>query len=89
MKIEIRKKIFILVLGVIILGWAITMFGCCCPTCESNIYHSPNGRPFPVTWGKPPAIQTKDYRPLPYGYGHGSSTLYHWIIKNRHGVQRK
>ena len=45
-------------------------------------YYSPNGKPFPVNWGKPPEIETKDYRLLPYDYGHGSSTLYHWIIKN-------
>jgi len=37
---------------------------------------------FPEHWGEPPAIQTKDYRPLPCGYGYGSSTLHNWIIKN-------
>ena len=57
--------------------------GCRCLLCEPVIYHSPNGRPFPVNWGKPPEIQTKDYRPLPYNYGNGSSTLYHWISENR------
>ena len=56
--------------------------GCCCPTCESTIHYSPNGRPFPTNWGKPPEIQTKDYRPLPHGYGHGSSTLNGWIMEN-------
>jgi len=59
-----------------------TVFGCCCSCiaepCEA-IYLGPSGKPFPAAWGKPPEIQTKDYRPLPYGYGHGSSTLYHWI----------
>jgi hypothetical protein len=39
-------------------------------------------KPFPLHWGKPPAIQTRDYRPLPGGFGHGSSTLAHWIDKN-------
>ena len=78
-----RRKVFVLVIGVIILGWAMTVFGCRCLSCESNIYYSSNGKPFPANWGKPPEIQTKDYRPLPYGYGHGSSTLYHWIIKNK------
>ena len=59
------------------------LIGCCCPVCEPTIHYSPNGKPFPTAWGKPPEIQTKDYRPLPYGYGHGSSTLYNWIIKNK------
>ena len=45
--------------------------------------YAPNGKAFPRSWGKPPEIQTKDYRPLPYGYGHGSSTLYHWIEQNK------
>lgn len=61
----------------------IYLAGCCCPICEPTIYYSPNGKPFPTSWGSPPEIQTKDYRPLPYGYGHGSSTLYHWIEKNK------
>jgi len=51
--------------------------------CETEIYYSPSGKPFPTKWGKPPEIQTKDYRPLPHGYGHGSSTLYNWIISNK------
>ena len=34
---------------------------------------------FPSHWGKPPAIQTKDYRPLPGNFGMGSSTLANWI----------
>jgi hypothetical protein len=59
------------------------LVGCCCPTCEPTIYYSPNGKPFPTNWGSPPEIQTKDYRPLPYDYGNGSSTLYHWIIENK------
>jgi len=48
-----------------------------------NIYHSPNGKEFPYGWGSPPEIQTKDYVELPYGYGHGSSTLKHWIVANK------
>lgn len=45
--------------------------------------NSPAGRkPFPAHWGPPPQIQTMDYRPLPGGYGFGSSTLAHWIEKN-------
>jgi hypothetical protein len=46
-------------------------------------YYAPNGEAFPRSWGKPPEIQTKDHRPLPYGYGYGSSTLYGWIMENR------
>jgi hypothetical protein len=37
---------------------------------------------FPAHWGAPPQIQTMDYRPLPGGYGFGSSTLANWIQKN-------
>jgi len=37
---------------------------------------------FPEHWGEPPRMQTKDYRPLPGGYGMGSSTLGRWIQAN-------
>lgn len=37
---------------------------------------------YPAHWGAPPRIQTKDMRPLPGGYGMGSSTLAGWIQKN-------
>lgn len=37
---------------------------------------------FPAHWGKPPEIQTRDYVELPAGYGHGSSSLKHWINAN-------
>merc|ERR1712100_922201 len=37
---------------------------------------------FPEHWGPPPRIQTKDLRPLPGGYGRGSSTLAGWIKNN-------
>ena len=47
-----------------------------------SVYHAPNGKAFPHGWGSPPEIQTKDYVPLPHGYGHGSSTLKHWINSN-------
>ncbi len=67
----------------ILLLAAFYLVGCCCPTCEPTIHYSPNGKPFPTRWGSPPEIQTKDYRPLPHGYGQGSSTLYHWIMKNK------
>ena len=39
----------------------------------------PERKPFPKHWGPPPRIQTKDLRPLPGGFGHGSSTLASWI----------
>lgn len=43
---------------------------------------APERKPFPSHWGEPPMIQTMDYRPLPGGYGHGSSTLANWIQQN-------
>ena len=48
-----------------------------------KVYYAPDGKAFPRSWGKPPEMGTKDYRPLPYCYGYGSSTLYHWISENR------
>ena len=54
----------------------ITLTGC-------TTYYSPNGKAFPWSWGEPPQIQTKDYVPLPDGYGHGSSTLRYWIKLNQ------
>ncbi len=39
-------------------------------------------KPFPAHWGEPPRRQTKDLRPLPGGYGMGSSTLAAWIQEN-------
>lgn len=77
------KKILLLILSAVLIWLTFFLAGCCCPICESTVYYSPNGKPFPSNWGKPPEIQTKDYRPLPYGYGHGSSTLYHWIKENK------
>ena len=74
---------------IIILLMTFYLTGCCCLVCEPTVYHSPSGKPFPTNWGKPPEIQTKDYRLLPYGYGHGSSTLYNWIMFNQHEVQKK
>ena len=76
-----KKRVFAMKLFLILVIFYLS--GCCCPICEPTIYYSPNGKPFPTNWGSPPEIQTKDYRPLPYDYGHGSSTLYHWIIENR------
>ena len=42
----------------------------------------PSHKPFPPHWGNPPRIQTKDFRPLPHGFGMGSSTLAKWILSN-------
>ena len=39
-------------------------------------------RAYPAHWGDPPLIQTRDLRPLPGGYGRGSSTLAKWIQVN-------
>lgn len=47
-----------------------------------NIQPGKPVKPFPPHWGKPPAIQTKDIRPLPAGFGQGSSTLASWISDN-------
>ena len=37
---------------------------------------------YPPHWGAPPLAQTRDLRPLPGGYGMGSSTLAKWIQQN-------
>ena len=48
---------------------------------------------FPAHWGKPPTVQTRDYVPLPNGYGQGSSTLAKWIAanleKDKSGAEKK
>ena len=38
---------------------------------------------YPVHWGNPPEIQTRDYIKLPEPYGFGSSTLSKWIEENQ------
>ncbi len=43
---------------------------------------APAAPEFPAHWGKPPEMQTMDYRPLPGGFGHGSGTLAKWIQGN-------
>ena len=42
----------------------------------------PARKPFPPHWGKPPSLQTRDMRPLPFGFGMGSSSLAGWIKEN-------
>ena len=62
------KQIILITVGILMLG------------CQ--VHQSPDGKYFPYHWGEPPQIQTKDYRELPNGYGHGSSTLKSWIELN-------
>lgn len=40
-----------------------------------------NSHLFPPSWGVPPTTQTRDYRVLPGGYGHGSTTMATWIAE--------
>lgn len=57
------------------LRWiAVTLIALCVPVAAAQS--------FPKHWGNPPAIQTRDMRPLPGGYGHGSTTLANWIQQN-------
>lgn len=37
---------------------------------------------FPAHWGEPPKMETMDLRPLPAGFGKGSSTKSAWITKH-------
>ena len=37
---------------------------------------------YPAHWGEKPAVQTRDIRELPAGFGQGSSTLAKWIEEN-------
>ena len=37
---------------------------------------------YPAHWGEQPAVQTRDLRELPAGFGQGSSTLAKWIQDN-------
>ena len=39
-------------------------------------------KPYPKHWGEPPAVQTRDMRPLPGGFGEGSGSLAKWIQHN-------
>lgn len=48
---------------------------------KSEIFR-PAHKPFPPHWGRPPAVQTKDFKKLPLGFGMGSSTLAKWILVN-------
>ncbi len=43
---------------------------------------APASKAFPAHWGEPPAIQTRDLRELPGGYGMGNGTLAKWIQDN-------
>ena len=37
---------------------------------------------FPDHWGATPQIETRDIKPLPAGYGSGSTTMFNWITAN-------
>lgn len=52
------------------------------PVPASGESPKPKNKAYPAHWGAAPLIQTKDLRPLPGGYGMGSSTLAKWIQKN-------
>lgn len=59
--------------------------------CNSDIYFSPSGKPFPLHWGEPPAAGTMDLQELSMGFGQGSSTLATWIDESleadaEHGI---
>lgn len=51
-------------------------------TLSATVMMGKPAKAFPSHWGNPPEIQTQDYVELPAGYGHGSSTLRHWINAN-------
>ena len=41
---------------------------------------------YPPAFGEPPLMQTRDYRPLPFGYGHGSGTIATWLSRKAEEV---
>ena len=41
---------------------------------------------YPPAFGEPPLMQTRDYRPLPFGYGHGSGTIASWLARKAEEV---
>ncbi len=52
------------------------LMGCLmCGLAFSVGVHAQVLKPFPDHWGEPPALQTRDLRPLPGGYGRGSFDL--------------
>ena len=48
---------------------------------EPEVEPEPSAPEYPKHWGEPPVAQTRDYRPLPGGYGMGSGTLAAWITE--------
>lgn len=77
-----EKKRKPLVIGKIVPGKSVVDPGEKRPVGDVKKPQKPRSRPFPLHWGKPPAVQTKDIRPLPAGFGMGSSTLAKWIGDN-------
>ena len=66
----------------LVLGLLPARFPVTATTASQVAETTPDRKPFPVHWGNPPQIQTRDLRELPGGYGMGSSTLAKWIQGN-------
>lgn len=49
---------------------------------EEKVETKPLAPVFPESWGPRPGVETADWVPLAGGYGHGSSTLSGWILRN-------
>ena len=41
---------------------------------------------YPPAFGAPPRIETRDIKPLPFGYGQGSSTKALWLMEQARKV---
>ena len=41
---------------------------------------------YPPAFGEPPRMQTRDLRPLPFGYGMGSGTIATWLSRQAEAV---
>jgi hypothetical protein len=41
---------------------------------------------YPPAFGEPPRMQSRDLRPLPFGYGMGSSTMVNWLSRQAESV---
>ncbi len=41
---------------------------------------------YPPAFGDVPRMQTRDLRPLPFGYGMGSGTLANWLARQAEAV---
>jgi hypothetical protein len=77
-QIFMKKRIPLRLIVTFACAWLPCLFAAV-PATNQARPDSPGRQPFPAHWGEPPDIQTMDYRPLPGGYGFGSSTLASWI----------